>query len=98
METKEKDRKGELMNCGQCAFNISKRECAILIKKPNNGYCWAGCYTLNDLEKRYKDIMKYSSHIDGQNKAFKELNKYKKKLEGDKNVRTRISRGNKHLW
>jgi hypothetical protein len=71
------------MGCGQCAFHVRKGECAILKKKVNN-HCWAGCFTLDDLEKRYTDIMKYSSHIDGQNKAIKELNKYKKKLEGDK--------------
>lgn len=70
------------MRCNQCAFNVSKRECAIFNRKPN-GKCWAACYTIDDLENRYKSIMNYSSHIDVHTKAAKELDKFKKRIESE---------------
>ncbi len=71
------------MNCGKCAFNVSKKECAVLKKKPK-GDCWAGCYSIDNLKNRYQSIMNYSSHVDVHTKANNELKRFKKRLEGDK--------------
>ncbi len=46
------------MNCSNCSFNKGK-ECHIMKKKTEK--CWAGCYSLEELRKRYEGIRKYSA-------------------------------------
>ena len=67
------------MNCKACAFNNNNsKECDIMSKRPTN--CWAGCYTILELNKRYNDIRNYCGNTTRVTEVNKEYNKFLARL------------------